>query len=333
MNSEHCTLTIMPTRARDADLAAAAATAIESALLEIGAEANFAIPAKLEVTLPNGRTFTLAVFAASIIDATKAAGIVTNSEAVTIVVADLIGAAARSVLGDAGISWLDRRGHLRISAPDVWIDRDIEPLPRVRRNDGDRLEITGAASFAVAAGHLVDADVFGGVRPLARLTGLSPSAISQARRPLIDRGMLTDDPDARTELFWALAAAWRPDWHVLASTPSPADGVVASGTRAAAALGAPIVATDSYPLELHAGDVGALERVRLRAGTSTNDTPARISVAPNRLVILAPQIGDRTIDGHPIAHPLFVALDLAADPARGAEALADWSPEGWTRAW
>jgi hypothetical protein len=37
--------------------------------------------------------------------------------------------------------------------------------------------------------------------------------------------------------------------------------------------------------------------------------------------------------GWPIAHPLFVAPDLAVDPARGQEALENWFPAGWPRAW
>ena len=36
----------------------------------------------------------------------------------------------------------------------------------------------------------------------------------------------------------------------------------------------------------------------------------------------------------PLAHPLFVALDLAQDVDRGREILSTWTPnEGWTRVW
>lgn len=36
----------------------------------------------------------------------------------------------------------------------------------------------------------------------------------------------------------------------------------------------------------------------------------------------------------PLAQPLFVALDLAQDPGRGREILADWTPpEQWHRVW
>ena len=36
----------------------------------------------------------------------------------------------------------------------------------------------------------------------------------------------------------------------------------------------------------------------------------------------------------PLVHPLWVALDLARDPGRGAEALAAWDPPGrWQRVW
>ncbi|MGB3764008.1 MAG: transcriptional regulator, partial [Ornithinimicrobium sp.] len=36
----------------------------------------------------------------------------------------------------------------------------------------------------------------------------------------------------------------------------------------------------------------------------------------------------------PLAHPLFVALDLAQDPGRGREILDSWTPDPrWTRVW
>jgi hypothetical protein len=36
----------------------------------------------------------------------------------------------------------------------------------------------------------------------------------------------------------------------------------------------------------------------------------------------------------PLAHPLFVALDLASDPGRGTEILAGWRPQEETvRVW
>ena len=312
----------------------AARAALRSALIEIGAEVTTTGDDTTGVNLPNGRTMALSIVAGAVIDATRAARMAAKAGPGTIVVADLIGAAARRVLDDAGVSWLDRRGQLRISTPDVWIDRDIDPLPRSRRNDGERLEINGVAAFAVAAGHLIDPDSFGGVRSLARLLDVSPSAISQARRPLADRGLLTEEPGARADLFWALSAAWRPEWHDIAAVPPPSEGIVAAGTSAAAALGAPIIATGAYPVELHAVDVATLERLRLRAG-SANDhaAPARVSVAPSPLVTIAPSPTVDLVDGHRVAHPLFVALDLAADPARGGEALVDWDPQGWTRAW
>lgn len=37
--------------------------------------------------------------------------------------------------------------------------------------------------------------------------------------------------------------------------------------------------------------------------------------------------------GFPIGHALFVALELAQDPARGAEALELWDPKGFDRVW
>src|ERR1700685_1176137 len=40
-------------------------------------------------------------------------------------VADRVSAAARERLDDAGVGWLDRRGHLRVVAPGLIIDTDV----------------------------------------------------------------------------------------------------------------------------------------------------------------------------------------------------------------
>lgn len=326
----------MATRTTDAEMAEAARQAVTDCLR--AADATVVAHPDADIVsarLPNGQRLDLRLHPAAVVDQGVAASIASRrDDRPTIVVGDLIGADARRVLDAAGISWLDRRGHLRVNRPDIWIDREVRPRPRVRRSSGPALEIRGAAAMAVAAGHLVDPDRFGGVRPLARLLGLSPAAISQARTPLNERGLLVDNPEARVELFWALARAWRPAWVELSEVPAPADGLLAAGTRAAAALGAPIIATADYPVELSCDDAVLLERLRLRLGPvdRTGSTVSRLAVAPTALVHLVGPT-DRAVDGHPVAHPLFVALDLAADPARGAEALADWSPEDWPRAW
>lgn len=325
-------LGIVATRTSSAEMNAAAATALRHALAAVGAQPSEEIASV--AILPNGRRLAFNIVAVSILDEARAAMIAAAATDDTLVVGDLIGIDARAALDEADVSWLDRRGHLRVTVPGVWIDRDIDPLPRSRRSADDRLDIRGAGSLAVAVGHLLDPTKFGGVRPVARLLGLSPSAISQARAPFARRGLLTDDAGARAELFWAVSAAWRPEWVDLPVLPASADGLVAGGTLAAAALGAGIVATDTYPLELHAADADTMERIRLRAGPPRDETPpARVTVAPTRLVtkVLAPFA--KQLRGHPVAHPLFVALDLAADPARGAQALAEWEPEGWARAW
>ncbi len=35
---------------------------------------------------------------------------------------------ARNLLGSSGISWMDRRGHLRLQGPGLLVDSDIPPL-------------------------------------------------------------------------------------------------------------------------------------------------------------------------------------------------------------
>ncbi|MFT5204259.1 MAG: hypothetical protein ACI9C1_003666 [Candidatus Aldehydirespiratoraceae bacterium] len=321
----------MTTRTSSSEMTDAAAMALGRALAAIGAEPAPHDPSA--TILPNGQRLSFEITAASIVDEKKAVAIVSEATQRTVVVGDLIGVDARAILEKAEVSWLDRRGHLRITQPGVWIDRDVDPLPRTRRGAGDRLELRGASALAVAVAHLLDSDEYGGVRPVARLAGLSPSAISQAQEPLVRRGILTDDADARSELFWAVSVAWRLAWIDLRVAPAPSDDIVAGGTLAAAALGAPIIATESYPLEFHVRDVGVMERLRLRAGPPQDSPEARITIAPTAFVTKVRAPNNPEIRGHRVAHPLFVALDLASDPARGAEALADWEPEGWNRAW
>jgi DNA-binding transcriptional ArsR family regulator len=282
---------------------------------------------------PDGNTLLFEVVPASIVDGPRARTLIDATPVSAVVVADLITAEGRAILDARHVSWLDRRGHLKIMAPGVWIDRDVGPIPRRVAASRPNQPISGAAAIGVAAGHLIDAERFGGVRSVATMLGLSPSAVSQARTALKAAGMLGSDREGRLALFAELCEAWHPMWIDLRRTPSSDEPVVASGTLAATALGAPIVATTRYPIELYSLGVGQLERLRLRAGTGPSKVVARVAVAPTPLVCAVESPSNAVVRGFKVAHPLFVALDLAADPARGSEALSQWEPEGWPRAW
>ena len=59
-----------------------------------------------------------------------------GNHAYGMVVADQVSEGARAVLRQAGIGWLDRRGHLRLSAPGVLIDTDLPKELRERPRSG-----------------------------------------------------------------------------------------------------------------------------------------------------------------------------------------------------
>lgn len=321
----------------------AALTSLEDALRSVGASVRLPAgrrrnaQADLEAVTPDGRRLLIEIKAASVVTPAQIRDWLrgsSQSSEVRVVVADLISRAARDELRAAGWGWLDRRGHLRLVAPGVWVDRQIEPVPRGRTGAPPPV-VRGASGIAVAAAALLWPDNPPGVRELARRVRLSPAAISVSRRALIGAGLLSaEGRGAVPELFWALTAAWGPQRVPLGRIPEHDSLLVVTGTAAAVALEAPIVATADYPVDLLAGDERVYRRARLRGGQSgSGRTVATVGLAPTPLAVDPELIGGTVVHGVPTTHPLFVALDLAADPARGAEVLEAWEPEGFLRVW
>lgn len=253
-----------------------------------------------------------------------------------LVVAKRMTAEARQLLSDAGWSWLDRRGRLHLHGPGVRIDIHVPAT------DGGH----AAPSTPVAGrGGLVVAywlcahpgDALSPTKSAASLR-LAPSTISTAVRRLADAG-LADDQGVGIfpELFWELANAWRPErsW-LLAAPDAKRHGAVdpeqsgwrRSGTAAAAAYGAPVVAAARDTLELYVpGPVEVSIASRTYGVAQPGIGPASIAVAPVSAVV-APPPTPRMIDGWVAAPVLAVALDLAQDRARGREILQDWEIDG-----
>lgn len=83
-------------------------------------------------------------------------------------------------LNDSAVSWLDRRGHLRLTGDGLYIDADVPPISRKtpeRRITRD--PITGRSGLAAAALLLRPHDPMG-VSEIARAAGLNPSSITRA---------------------------------------------------------------------------------------------------------------------------------------------------------
>ena len=119
---------------------------------------------------------------------------------------------------------------------------------------------------------------------------------------------------------------------------APADpagaGPAISDTLAALAWHAPVVASRDAPVSLYVADRAAADRVVAHAGRATRSgrvATDRVAVAPVRSA-LAHRFA-RPGEPWPVVHPLIVALDLAADPARGHQILDEWTPEDIPRVW
>lgn len=272
---------------------------------------------RVSIELANGEALQVDVLSS------PAAALRAPADGPIVVVADRIGQADRRSLRERGIGWLDRRGHLFLATHGVWIDTEVAPmgkLPVMRAVD----PLAGPAVSAVTIDALERFPApTSRVRVLAREVGVSASAVSMARRRLVEAGLLTaDHRAAKPGLFWAAADSWRPAWVDLASVPERSDGLVAVGGRAAAVIGAPI-ATAGGPVELMASDQRAMRQlVRRHQGGPGEPVAARVAVAPS--AAFGSNAGPSDVDGHLVAMPVVIALSLAGDPARGAEVVEEW---------
>ena len=249
-------------------------------------------------------------------------------------------ASGRADLNAAGWSWLDRRGHLRLRAPGVFVDTDVPALSGVAA--GPRAPLAGRAGRTVAYQLLLDA-CEGSARPLsptkdAPLLHLAPSSVSVALADLRDAGLADRDGNATVpELFWELASAWTVEWTWLAvAPPAPAEldvpGWRRGGTAAAVALGAPAVTAGEHAVHLYVPSKVEATLEARRRGVVPGPSEAAIAVAPVPQICDSPAAGIDS-DGWPLAHPVAIALDLAQDVARGREILSDWEPAGRARVW
>lgn len=296
----------------------AEATDLVEALESIGAgEGVVGAEGRVSITLANGEVLDGKVVS------TPAAALRAASDDRMVVVADRISEADRRSLRQQRIGWLDRRGHLFLATHGVWIDTEV---PSMRKFPVKRT-VDPLAGPAVSAVSIDALERFPSpaspVRALAREVEVSASAVSMARRRLVEAGLLTaDHRAAKPGLFWATAESWRPAWVDLAVAPEPSEALVAVGGRAAAAAGAPIAAAGG-PVELLASDQRTLRQLaRRHQGGPGEPVAARVAVAPS--VVFGWNSGPGNVEGHLAAAPVVIALSLAGDPARGAEVVEEW---------
>lgn len=275
-------------------------------------------------------------------------------DTVGVVVAKRITGDAREELRTAGWSWLDTRGHLRLSAAGLLVDTDVPATPRATTR---REPFGGRVGIELAAAILLNPDHRVAIRPLATQIGRAPSSVSDAVTAFRDAGLITSAGIPRIpELFWEFAARWKPAEFAVADEPHGevvlkalrvniddlhTPGWALGDSRAAAAYGAPIAIKSNHPSVLYLPDQQTMRRAtKLLTPARENTTPvAVLRVAPTPLVCVHRQDpaafpGNGNSESWPLTRPLFVALDLAQDPGRGREILEGWTPpEPWSRVW
>jgi hypothetical protein len=260
-------------------------------------------------------------------------GLVDRMPAHSLVVADRFSPRARGVLEQHEISWLDRRGHLRlVLPPGIFIDRDIDHLiPETLHRVENAFTRVG---LDVAIALLLEPTRRLGVREIAGRTGTSAGRVSQLVRQLRELGLVNrDGTPAIPELFEELVGAWNPRWVALGGSPPPDPTLRLTGARAAMWHGVPLVVSEGWPSELYVRDEFALRRL---VRTYEPDLERTISPVAKVAVCPSPYGFDQARDANlefPVVNHVVVALDLAQDQGRGREALEQWNPEGVVRVW
>ncbi len=274
-----------------------------------------------------------------------------SSAATLLIVADRVTETARKILTTHRAGYYDLRGRLAIRAEGVVIDAEVEPLrERSRRTSA----LSGRVGLEIAASLLTQPQRGAAVRELARQLGRSASTVSEVLSELRREG-LVDAKNAVTDsrLFWLVAGRWETPRTYLAQLPPPGDAVLIQALRlgladeretgwaltdsaAAAAYGAPLAFRSGQVLDFFVPDQAVQHRAATLLGVAGKPSQARatVRIAPVPAAVKPRFDPDTNPMDWPLAHPLFVALDLAQDVGRGREILDDWTPsEGWTRVW
>lgn len=271
---------------------------------------------------------------------------------VLLVVADRVTEDARAVLTGHHAGYFDLRGHLAIRSATIVIDVDVESVSgRAERTNA----LNGTVGLEVATALLMNPAEGTAVRELARRLGRSASTVSEILAALRNADLVDERHRVEgTKLFWQVAEHWPATRVNLARLPVPGDAVMTRSLRlglddaestagwaltdsaAAAAYGAPLAVSTGQLLDFYVPDQATARRATTLLGTALSRAQARCSirVTPVRAACSHRlDLADNPFEW-PLAHPVFVALDLAQDAGRGREVLADWTPpERWARVW
>ncbi len=276
-----------------------------------------------------------------------------SPDSVLLVVGDRVTGTARRLLIAHRAGYYDLRGHLALRSANVVIDADVEPVTgRTERAHA----LSGDAGLEVATALLMEPATGVPVRELARRLGRSASTVSEVLAALRREGVVDDRHRVEgTELFWQVADRWPTARIYLARSPVPGDfaaitkplrlglddaentiGWALTDSAAAVAYGAPLAVRTGQLLDFYVPDQVTPRRATTLLGAASSRSQARCAVR----VTPVPAVCSHRIDlvtnpfVWPLAHPVFVALDLAQDAGRGREILGAWTPpERWARVW
>lgn len=272
---------------------------------------------------------------------------------VLLVVADRVTEDARAILTQHHAGYFDLRGHLAMRSATIVIDVDVEPV--VGRRAERTNALNGTVGLEVATALLMNPAEGATVRELARRLGRSASTVSEILAALRGTGLVDERHRIEgTELFWQVAERWPAARVDLAHLPMPGDATLTRSLRlglndaeqttgwaltdsaAAAAYGAPLAVSTGQLLDFYVPDRATAQRATTLLGAAPSRAQARcaIRIAPVRSACSHRLDPANNPFEWPLAHPVFVALDLAQDAGRGREVLADWTPpERWARVW
>jgi hypothetical protein len=136
-----------------------------------------------------------------------------------LVVADRVTDAARKILTEGGVGYLDLRGRVALRAEAVVINADVPPLTqRPERTDA----LAGKAGLEVATALLMQPERPAAVRALARDLERSPSTVSAVLAALRRDGLLDNgNVVTGTDLFWRVVDRWPDQRTPLRQAPPP----------------------------------------------------------------------------------------------------------------
>jgi len=271
---------------------------------------------------------------------------------VLVVVGDRVTETARRLLTGHRAGYYDLRGHLALRSASIVIDADVEPVSgRAERAHA----LSGNAGLEVATALLMEPAAGAGVRELAGRLGRSASTVSEVLAALRRAGLVDDRHRVEdTQLFWQVADRWPAARVHLARLPTPGDATITKPLRlglddaentigwaltdsaAAVAYGAPLAVRTGQLLDFYVPDQATVRRATALLGAASSRSQARCAIRATPV----PAACSHRVDlaGNPfewpLAHPVFVALDLAQDAGRGREILGAWTPsERWMRVW